>query len=196
MHSYISCQLTLRAQRKKFIHLAHGEVQGKLKQPTKQNGHIIKRMGKYLALGQEAQTLLCLVCTSWLKAKCFSVRPSHSVNKYIQKHITQVICFWYIAIKVASFGFTTISPVSDLILNVETWVVPDCGLRPSVLLWTNIWYDFRYTQQTNREMKSSDVEKSRLFYLDFISWRTGVSRTLTSEWPSPPCWKWQSKKSQ
>ena len=41
------------------------------------------RKGKYLALGQEARTLLLSVRTSWPRAKSFHARPSHSVNKYI-----------------------------------------------------------------------------------------------------------------
>ena len=41
------------------------------------------RKGKYLALGQDARTLLLSVRTSWPRAKSFHARPSHSVNKYI-----------------------------------------------------------------------------------------------------------------
>ena len=41
------------------------------------------RTGKYLALGQDAQTSLRSVRTSWPRDKYFPVRPSHAVNKYI-----------------------------------------------------------------------------------------------------------------
>ena len=42
------------------------------------------RTGKYSALGQDARTSLRSVRTSWPRAKYFPVRPSHSVNKYIE----------------------------------------------------------------------------------------------------------------
>ena len=48
--------------------------------------------GEYLALGQEVQTSLHLVCTPWPRAKYFPVPPSYSVNKYIEVFIQRYSC--------------------------------------------------------------------------------------------------------
>ena len=42
--------------------------------------------GKWSALGHNAQRPVHSVRTSWPRTKYFSVRPSHSVNKYISSH--------------------------------------------------------------------------------------------------------------
>ena len=42
--------------------------------------------GKWSALGHDAQRPVHSVRTSWPRTKYFSVRPSHSVNKYISSH--------------------------------------------------------------------------------------------------------------
>ena len=42
--------------------------------------------GKWSALGHDAQRPVHSVRTSWPRTKYFSVRPSHSVNKYISPH--------------------------------------------------------------------------------------------------------------
>ena len=101
------------------------------------------------------------VRTHGAQARYFPVLPSHSVNTYIV--INKSIFLKYVQYTQAP-GLT-ISPVSDLTLKVETWVVPDCGLGPSVLLWTKIWYHYSYTQLTNREIKSSDVDGEIMMFI-------------------------------
>ena len=84
------------------------------------------RAGKYLALGQDARNSLRSVHTSWPRAKYFSVRPSHSVNKYIISYSVKY-CFNTLENKIHIFA----SPCSILFLT--KFMLKHCGITLSKL---------------------------------------------------------------
>ena len=70
------------------------------------------------ALSQDARSSLRSVCMCWPRAKCFPVRPSHTVNKHIPLYYHGAKRGWGVSEELSQIGLT----LKAIIVNRGDWL--------------------------------------------------------------------------